>query len=120
MAVASVRPTVKAGDLRRRIVIQTSTPVSDGEGNAGVTWATFASAWAAIEPLTGVEFMSAAMMTDTLSHMVRMRYQPGVTTDMRVYEAATSLYLDIQAVIDIRDIHRQLHLMCQARPYEAI
>lgn len=120
MSVQKIRPAVRSGEFRKRIDIQQSTAVSDTEGNPGVTWATFASSWAAIEPLVGTESMTAGQMQYQVSHLVRMRYQAGITTDMRVHETAKNLYLDIQAVIDIDDVGRQLHLMCNARRYEAI
>jgi SPP1 family predicted phage head-tail adaptor len=120
MPVSSVRPTLRAGGLPRRINIEQSSAVSDTEGDIGVTWSVYCTVWAGVEPLTGTEALMAGQMASTVSHLVQMRYFPGITTDMRVHEPTTNLYLDIQAVINVREAQRSLQLMCMARKYEAI
>lgn len=120
MPVTSTRPRMRAGGIPRRINIEQSTPTSDTEGNPGVTWSVYTTLWANVEPLTGTEALQAGQMASSVSHIVLTRYYPGITSDMRIHEPTSNLYLDIQAVINVREAQQSLQLMCMTHKYEAI
>lgn len=84
--------------------------VTDDEGKATATWGTFFTARAAIEDLRGREFFEAAAVNSEITTRVRIRYQKGITAEMRI--AADRTY-DIIAVIDPSGRRRELHLMCK-------
>ena len=50
---------MRASELRRQIVIQHASRVKDDFGSDVSTWATLATVYAKIEPLTGREFFAA-------------------------------------------------------------
>ncbi|MBI4800635.1 MAG: phage head closure protein [Desulfarculus sp.] len=103
---------MRAGALRHRVAIQqpvTSTP--EGQAEPVVTYVPFAlDAWASVEPLNGREFFAAGGRQAEVSHRVRLRYLAGVKADMRVLHEGRAL--DIKAVIDPQERHRELVLMC--------
>ena len=68
-----------------------------------------ATVWAAVEPLTGREFLSAGAMASATEARIRMRYMPGIVSTMRVIHGADTY--GIQAVIHIKSARRELQLM---------
>ena len=122
---AKVVPNVKAGTLNRRIQIQQFTGTTDADTqadtDAGITPTLFATVWASIEPQGGTAVGAPNQnLQGVETYLVRTRYFPGVVNGMQVYEPTTGLTLDILAVVDISQIHRQLHLECVSRRYAPV
>ena len=103
---------MRAGDLKRKITLQTPAQEQDSFGQPALGWSDFATVRASVEPLQGREFMAAAQMTAELTTRFRIRYLAGVTEDMRVLYAGR-IY-NIQSVIDTDDAHSELQLMAVA------
>ena len=82
--------TIQAGELRNYIVIQ-SLPSSrtrnldGGESRATNQWTKFTDARAKIETDGGTEFNRAKAVTATLTHLMTIRWQMGITAKMRVF-----------------------------------
>lgn len=101
-----------AGKLRHRVVIQqegTATP--DGGGGYTQGWTTFATVWAAVEPLTGREGLQAQALESAVTHRVTIRALSGVTAAMRLSFNGT-IY-NIRSVIDREERDRFMELMCE-------
>lgn len=96
--------------LRERITIQQPARVADAHGQMVETWTTFATVWAAIEPLQGREFFSAQQENAETKTRIRIRYREGVMPDMRV--VYDSRYYNIRSVINPREHDREMQLMC--------
>ena len=120
-----VRPNLEAGDLKRRVVLQTPSAPTDADTgadtDAGITWTDFATVWAAVEPISGTALGAPNQnLEGVVTYQVRIRYLPGVVNGMRIYEALTGLDLDVLGVVDINEVHRQLHLECVSRRYPPV
>ena len=102
---------MRAGKLRHKITIEQLTTVHGGDGGTTETWQKFIEASAAIEPLSGREMFAAGVERSEVTNRIRLRYRKGITAAMRV--VYKKRMFDIQAVIDIRSEHRELHLMCK-------
>lgn len=76
------------------------------------TWAPLFTCWAAVEPLTGREYLAASAAVSEVTARIRMRYRPGITSQDRVIHSGTTY--GIEAVIDVRSGNRELVLMCKA------
>lgn len=103
---------MRAGALDQRIELQELVEGFDDFGQPINEWQTCLSAWAAVEPLTGREYLAAMQNTSETTMRVRLRYRPGVKPAMRVKHGA--LLYGIQSVIDVRSTGRELVLMCTA------
>jgi SPP1 family predicted phage head-tail adaptor len=98
------------GSLRQRIELQSRTDTQDATGQAVPTWATYATVWAAIEPLTGRELIAAKQAQSQDTVKVRCRYLTGILTTHRVLFGTR--ILAINAVINLDERNRELNLMC--------
>lgn len=106
---------MRAGNLCNRVIIQQTTESRDSStGSVINTWGTFATVWAAVEPISGREYFSSQQVNSEITARIRIRYLPGVTSKMRI--SYDSRLFDIQSVIDIDEQHRELHFMCKEVP----
>lgn len=101
---------MRAGELRHQITIQHKTVTRGGMGGEVITWSDVGTVWAAVEPISGREYFAAKTENAEVSHRIRIRHRNGITSGMRVSWGAR--VFDIQAVLDIQERGREIHLMC--------
>jgi len=111
---------MRAGRLQWRVQLQRHAPTTDAEGSPADDWATFATVWADVQPLTARELLEAAQAEGQISHQVTIRYRRDVTHNTRLLfnagDGAGSRVLDVVAApIDVGMNHRELQLLCQER-----
>ena len=102
------------GELQHRITIQDSIIHEDEIGGQVYDWVDFATVWAKVEALSGREYWAAAQVNAEKTVRVKIRFLPGVATDMRVVfrERTRERTFDIKSVIDPDERQRELILMC--------
>ena len=101
---------IRAGQLRRRVVIQTATAGQDAHGGKTHTWVNSATRWASVEPLSGSELVNTGQLESRRTHRIRMRFYAGLTTDHRIsYDSRT---FGISAVINPFEMDAELELLC--------
>lgn len=103
---------MKAGQLDQRVTVERNTTTTDGWGGVVTTWAPLFTAWAAVEPLTGREYLAAQAAVSEVTARIRMRFRPWMTAEDRVIHNGTTY--NIVSLIDVRSDHRELVLMCKA------
>lgn len=87
-----------AGRLRHRVTIQSVTETRDTTtGAIATSWADVATVWAAVEPLSGREFLAAQANQAEVVARILIRYRDDVTAKMRV--VAGSKVYNIRAVL---------------------
>jgi SPP1 family predicted phage head-tail adaptor len=104
---------MRAGDLHHQVTIQSraaASPQKTARGAPDEPWTPFCTAWAAIEPLRGREFLEAQSVQSEVTTRIRIRYRASVTAGMRVVHGAT--VYDIAAVVNPKARNVELHLMC--------
>lgn len=110
---------MRAGRLRHRVELQVRAGTVNALNEPLDEWTTVATFSAAIEPLSGREFIAAQQVQADMSHRVTVRYFAGITPKHRLRWAdpATDLarVFDIRAVIDRDERHREMQLMCTER-----
>lgn len=102
---------MNAGKLNHRITVQSKTAAADTYGGETITWTTFATVWASIEPLRGNEFIESQRAGAELTTRIRVRYRSGYAPTMRV-TWGTHVY-DVEAVINVNEAGRETQLMCR-------
>lgn len=101
---------MKAGDLRHKVQIQTPTEATDSQGGAEFTWATVASVWAAIEPLSSREQSYQATIQVVATHRVTLRYTALLTNRSRLLYGAR--IFEIISRVNAEERGEQLVLIC--------
>jgi len=97
--------------LNKRVTVERLEPTTDPDYGCMVeAWIPTHSVWAAIETLTGREFVIAMTAQAEVTIQVRIRYLPGITSAMRItYQGRI---FNIQSVINPNEANRELVLMC--------
>jgi SPP1 family predicted phage head-tail adaptor len=105
-----------AGLLRHRVTVQVpGARVSDGSGGFTETWTALGTVWAAIEPATAanVERRVGRQVEAKVSHLLTIRYLPGVVTTGRVLFGSRIFWIRGIANRDERNV--QLTLACDEK-----
>lgn len=103
---------MRAGKLNSRITIEELAESADTIGGVSESWAPFATVWAEFITQSGREFFAAKQNNTALDCLIRIRYLPGVTAQMRVKHGSRT-YSIIAPPIDTREEHVELKLMCE-------
>ena len=101
---------MRAGRLRERIIIESSSEAIDSVGFPVLTWSTFATVWGNVLANNGKEFIEAREVHSSLSRIISIRYLASVTPQMRVNHGG--VYYNILATFDPDSRGRQLKLYC--------
>lgn len=105
---------INAGQLDTRLTIQRRVETADEGGGQTIAWSDYLTVWAKVDTSGGREFVAAQERMPELTHLVTIRYRPGITAKHRL--RCLSSYGDtvyaIQSVIDPGLRHEQLQLLC--------
>ncbi len=105
------------GKLRHRVTLQSPTETRTATGDVVVAWVTEDTVWAAVEPLTGSEYLAVNQIQNDVSVRIVIRAYTGVVPAWRVVFGDRT-YL-IEAVLNEDERNAYMQLMCveQAIPY---
>lgn len=108
---------MRAGRLRHSVTLQSKSVSRDAAGGESITWTTFATVWAEVQPLSGREYVAMRQAQADVAVRVRMRYVAGVNPAMRVVHG--SAIYNVLEVIDVAGRQRELELMCTGEAIDA-
>ena len=104
---------MRAGKLRHRVTIEQQVAGSPNQFDTGEpdeAWATFATVWASVRPLSGRELFLAQQAESRVEAEIEIRWITGVTAGMRV--SASGVYYNIEAIINPEARDDRLILRC--------
>lgn len=103
-----------AGDLNRRIEIQSAVTTQDSSGDIVTEWTPVGTFWAAAEPDAGQEFYADNGIVAESPMMFRMRYYPSIeiTALHRVIYGGDVFNID--SVIDYNDARTEVRIYARA------
>ena len=104
-----------AGKRDKRVTIESKSVTINGIGEEVVTWATFATRWAAVLPIRGREFFAAEQTLSSVDYRVNLLKPLAITREMRI--KVGSVTMDIVSIIDHDN---ELELMCSTGVRNAI
>jgi len=99
---------MRAGRLRHRVTIQQLVP--DPSIGGTDTWYDYATAWGAMEPLRGREYLAAQQEGAEATGKITFRYISGVKPTMRI-KHGDRIYEIVSPPIDSEERHIELQLM---------
>ena len=101
---------MRANRLRHRVTIVKPVDSQSGSGMVSQTWATLATRFASVEPITGREAIQAGMAIAVATIRVRFRYVPEFTTECRIIHKGRTL--EIVKANNIADRNIEHELLC--------
>lgn len=99
-----------AGELRHRVEIQSATVTQDSVGQPVYSWATVATVWAAIRPMSGQELINAQAVHAQSTHRVVVRSYTGLDESYRFLFGTR--VLNIVAVLNILEKGKLMVCTC--------
>ncbi len=88
---------MRAGPLSTRVVIQQQSTTPDALGQPALTWTTYTTLWADVKHTSGIEAIKAGAEASIVRASIRIRYNAGITSAMRVTHGSTTY--NIRAVL---------------------
>ncbi|WP_426877930.1 phage head closure protein [Glaesserella parasuis] len=104
---------VKAGTYDKVITLQKQTINKNSYGGTIKEWADVKTIRASVEPLQGWEYFSGPFLMGENVIRIRIRYQPDLQIDRKMRVKYGGKFFDIYSVIDSKEQHRELQLMCK-------
>lgn len=103
---------MQAGKLKDRVSLQQQSTTQDSIGQPILTCTEIAKLWADIRYLSGIEAIKADAPTSISKVSIQIRKRAGVTSAMRIVDAAGVVYqiLDVLPDMEHRD---RINLPCQ-------
>tara|TARA_R110002110_G_scaffold250289_1_gene466390 strand:+ start:103 stop:429 length:327 start_codon:yes stop_codon:yes gene_type:complete len=101
--------SVKTGQLRHRVIIQTHTTTNDEFGHPGRTWSDLDTVWASVIPVSAREYQEGKQTVGEVTHRVVMRYRSGFDQADRL-KFGTRL-LEIVALINPLERNERLEIL---------
>jgi SPP1 family predicted phage head-tail adaptor len=74
---------IDPGKLRERVTVQIASGTTNALGEAVLTWNNSSAVWASVEGVSAREALISGQQETTVSHRVRLRYLPGLTSQHR-------------------------------------
>lgn len=103
--------TIRAGTLRTRLVLEEEVRTDDGQGGAALSFRPLCHVWADLRSANTRAGMEAKKLNPKLTHLVRLRYRPGITPDMRFVLGTRAFRID--SVVDPDDTRTVLEAWCE-------
>ena len=100
---------MRAGNLKHKIIIQTYSETQNDFGEVTKSWDDFKTAYASIVPISAKEFFKDGVQA-IATHKIEIRYLKDIKPKMRVIFGTREF--NITGVLDIREAHKTLQLMC--------
>ena len=72
-----------AGKLRERVTVQVASGSTNTLGETVMAWSDSTSVWASVEGVSAREALALGQQETVVTHRVRMRYLPGLTSQHR-------------------------------------
>ena len=106
---------MRAGTLRHYFDIQRPVITRDELGQPISVWQDVGNAWGAIDALTGSKSGTAEGTTQQRTHVISIRWDLGITPDMRLIlsEYGRQRTFEIVGVINVDERGKELLLSCK-------
>lgn len=97
--------------LSKRFELQQATEAQDAYGSPEKTWATIKQVWGEIEPLSGQERIVAMQTEGSITHRIRLRYDPAIVPTMRL-KLGTRIF-NLTPSLNVMEADKELIVIAQ-------
>ena len=102
---------MRAGRLKKRLILQSKAETRDSYGSTLITWTTEATVWGSLLPLRGQEMFAQQQIKPQTAVRAIIRYYSRVDSTWRISHGGK--FYDIETVINENKRNRTLTLMCR-------
>lgn len=102
---------IDPGMLRTPLDLQANTDVSDGQGGVTRNWATVATLFGKMEPVSAKREVRGRSREANITHKITIRHREGIKNDMRFLRNGREL--SIHSVHDLDEASRYLICHCE-------
>jgi SPP1 family predicted phage head-tail adaptor len=74
---------IRPGELRERVTVQVASGTTNALGETVLAWSDSSAVWASVEGVSAREALLAGQQDAAITHKVRLRYLPGLTSRER-------------------------------------
>ena len=97
--------------MRHRVELKSLSSTRGSAGTQTNTYATYATVWASVNPLRGLELINAQQVHMEITHKITIRYNSSlIATDRILFDGRT---FEIASIIDPYERNVYLELMCK-------
>lgn len=101
---------MSSGRRDKLVTFKRRGTTQDAAGQVIETWTEIETVWASIEPIAGREYFNASGERAEVTHRLGVVYGPSLAPRDRAEYGAR--VFDIKSVINVRELNRDLELMC--------
>lgn len=94
------------GNLRKKVTLQQEQRTPDSGGGYTLAWATVATVWAAITPMSGHEITAASGIQGRLTHKITMRWRNDIPLNAGMRLLYGTRAFNIRYVLNAREANR--------------
>lgn len=105
---------VRSGDMDHQVQIQQATYTSDGQGGRTAVYATVATVWANLMPITANRAQAYGMSMNDKPHEIDMRWEADkyeLTEDDYLVVVATSQVLYVHSVLNVDKRYERMKVL---------
>jgi SPP1 family predicted phage head-tail adaptor len=107
------RYQLNPGELRHIVTFQKQSNVENDYGEETNEWIDIlVNVRVGIYPISGKEFYTASSVNSEVTHKIRMRYVPNVTSDMRI-KFGDRIFELISPPINFQEKNVEIQLLCK-------
>lgn len=99
---------IQAGELRERVTVQIATGATNTLGETVLTWGNSTAVWASVQGVSAREALARGQQETSVTHKVRLRYLPGLTSQMRFSWRNRTLEIVSLLEHDNRSVHEAI------------
>lgn len=74
---------IRPGELRERVTVQVASGTTNALGETVLAWSDSSAVWASVEGVSAREALLAGQQDAEVTHKIRLRYLPGLTSRER-------------------------------------
>jgi SPP1 family predicted phage head-tail adaptor len=104
---------MRIGQLRKSIILQAETSVSDGAGGYALGWTDVATVWGEIKPVTGREVYASQHQEGRVTHEISLRYRSDVMVTSNMRAVYGGRFFNIRAVMNQDERNRWTALLVE-------
>lgn len=98
-------------DLDKRLELQSSLKTPNGQGGFVTTFATYATVWGSLWPVSAKEVVQNNQTIGTITHRSRIRFRRGVKMAHRI--KFKNRYFNMVSIINPEECNEWLDLLCK-------